>query len=287
MNLQTKAARNTVLIGVDMGATNIRAARIRQGRLQQFATEKIPSQGSEQEILDCVLQVVESVMNEQVAGVGFGVPGVVDEMGVVYDVINAPAWKEVALGEILQERFGIPALVNNDANCFALGEKHFGKGRGCSSFVALSIGTGLGAGLIVHDRLYGGAHCGAGEFGMIPYRDRVLEYFASGQLFENVYGIAGTEVFERALNNDPRALRLYEELGEHLGEAIKIVLLAFDPEMIVLGGSVSKAYSFFKDSLWKRVSDFPYQRAVEQLRIEISDDEHIAVKGAAALFFDG
>ncbi|HUG44171.1 MAG TPA: ROK family protein [Acidobacteriota bacterium] len=287
MKLQSETVSGEALIGVDMGATNVRAARISRGRLQQFFTASVPSQGSEKEILDCVLSAVESVMNDQVGGVGCGVPGVVDEKGVVYDVINAPAWKEVALADALQKRFGRPALVNNDANCFALGEKHFGKGRDCSSFVALSVGTGLGAGLIVHDRLYSGAHCGAGEFGMIPYRDQVLEYFASGQLFENVYGIAGTEVFEKALQDDSRALRLYEELGEHLAEAIKIVLLAFDPEMIVLGGSVSKAYRFFEDSLWNRVRDFPYQRAVDQLRIEVSEDEHIAVKGAAALFFDG
>src|SRR5690606_24955530 len=112
------------------------------------------------------------------------VPSVVDvDKGIVYDVQNIPSWKEVPLKAIMEERYGVPVQVNNDANCFALGEKYFGQGRDSKAFIGLTLGTGLGAGIILNDKLYAGPNCGAGEFGMVPYLDYHYEYYASGQFF--------------------------------------------------------------------------------------------------------
>ena len=87
-------------------------------------------------------------MNDSVTSIGIGVPGLVDtNRGLVYDVINIPSWKEVALQKYMEERYHLSVYINNDANCFALGEYYFGKGKGFNSVVGLTVGTGIGAGL--------------------------------------------------------------------------------------------------------------------------------------------
>ena len=98
----------------------------------------------------------------------------------------------------MEERFAIPVLINNDANCFAVGEYYFGKGVEGDSLVGLTIGTGLGSGIILKGKLYSGKNCGAGEFGMIDYLDHFIEYYASGQFFKNVYDIDGEVDFRKS-----------------------------------------------------------------------------------------
>ena len=127
-----------------------------------------------------------------------------------------------------------------------------------SNIVGLIVGTGLGAGLVLNDRLYGGRNCGAGEFGMMPFRDHNYEYYCSGQFFKNEYGMSGEEVAKKAELGDTTALKIFSQFGSNLGEAIKVIMLAVDPEIIILGGSVSKSYQFFKDNMWKSIRKFIY-----------------------------
>ncbi|HOI45767.1 MAG TPA: ROK family protein, partial [Candidatus Aminicenantes bacterium] len=166
------------------------------------------------------------------------------------------------------------------------GERYFGKARHCDHAVGLTIGTGLGAGIIANGRLYSGAVCGAGEFGMLPYKDRNFEFYASGQYFKNVHRASGKLLFEKARSGDADARRAFSEFGTHLGEAIKAILYALDPEIIILGGSISRAHAFFKAAMWKAVRGFAYTPTVERIRIEVSGVKNIAVLGAAALFLD-
>ena len=164
-------------------------------------------------------------MRDDVAGIGVGVPSVIDlKTGTVYDVQNIPSWKEVPLKARLEERYGRPAYVNNDANCFAVGEKYFGKIKPYDSAVGLIVGTGLGAGIIANGRLYSGVNCGAGEFGMIPYLDRTLEDYASGRFFKRVHGV-GPRACRTGGTRRPGPLAIFAEFGRHLGEAVKVVLL--------------------------------------------------------------
>jgi glucokinase len=176
--------------------------------------------------------------------------------------------------------------VNNDANCFAVGEYYFGKGLGVSSMVGLTIGTGLGGGLIIHDKLFAGYNCGAGEIGLLPYGGRVLEYYASGSFFRNVYGLDGVEVFEAAGRGDARSLELYGELGVHVGQAIKAAIYAYDPELCVLGGSVSQAYDLFSATMWKEIRTLVYAKTLERVRVEVSELKNSGILGAAALYYD-
>jgi glucokinase len=275
------------ILGVDLGGTNARAGVVRNQRLGEVSSVRITPQGSAEEVLDQVCGLIDRTHTEGVDGVGIGVPSVVDiEKGIVYDVQNIPSWREVPLKSILEERYSMPVLVNNDANCFALGEKHFGKGVGHQSLIGLIVGTGFAGGIIVDGRLYAGRNCGAGEFGMIPYLESIYEHYCSGQFFTRRVGQSGADVFRRATEGDREAAKIFAEFGHHLGEAVKTILYAYDPEMIVLGGSVRNAVRFFEETMWESIRSFAFSNSVKSLQIAVSELEHVAILGAAALHYD-
>ncbi len=278
---------DAAVVGVDLGGTNVRAGRVEGGRLAEVRSVAIRSRGTEREVLEDVFSAVDPVIRPAVTALGAGVPSVVDlRTGVVYDVQNIPSWKKVPLKAELEERYHLPAYVNNDANCFAVGEKHFGKARPYDHAVGLILGTGLGAGIIANGRLYSGINCGAGEFGMLPYLDRNFEAYCSGQFFERVHHTSGRELFARAENGDSEARAVFAEYGRHLGEAVKAICYAVDPEIIVLGGSVSEAFCFFSGTMRETFRTFAYSISRERLKVEVSETENIAILGAAALVYD-
>lgn len=279
--------RPDTVIGVDLGGTNVRAGLVEGGRLTDLRSVPVRSQGTERDVLEDMFSAIDAVIRKGVAGIGAGVPSVIDlKNGVVYDVQNIRSWTKVPLKSHLEARYHLPAYVNNDANCFAAGEKYFGKAKPYDHAVGLILGTGLGAGVIANGRLYSGTNCGAGEFGMLPYLDRNFEAYASGQFFERVHGVPGRELAGRAERGDPAALGIFAEYGRHVGEAVKAICYAVDPEAIILGGSVSKSFRFFKDAMWETFQSFAYSITKEGLRIEVSETENIAILGAAALYYD-
>jgi glucokinase len=279
--------KNKKIIGIDLGATNIRGGLVNGTVLFQILSRRIKSMGSVEDVLDDVIGIIDELISEEVTAIGIGVPSVVDiEQGIVYDVQHIPSWKEVHLKKILEARYQIPVLVNNDANCFAIGEHYFGKGIGFENLIGLTIGTGLGAGIIIKNHLHAGANCGAGEFGMVEYLDHCYEYYASGQFFENVYQKNGQEVFEKAKSDEPEALRLYAEMGGHLGNAVKMMMYTYDPSLIILGGSVRFAYPYFQKSMWRQINTFAFTQSISKLRIELSDLENSGILGAAGLYYD-
>jgi len=273
------------IIGVDLGGTNIRVGRVVEEKIIQLSKEPTPVTNSQSEVLEKLIAVITSCIDQNTKSIGIGVPSIVDvEKGIVYDVINIPSWKVVPLKDILEGRFKVPVYVNNDANCFALGEKYYGKGKSCKSIVGLTIGTGMGSGLIFNGRLYEGKNCCAGEFGNIPYLNSNFEHYCSGQFFSEMKSTSAIEIQQKALLGDKPAIQLYCEFGFHLGQAIKSILYAYDPEIIILGGSLTKAYELFKPSMLEAIQDFDYPSVLTNLRIEISDLENSAIYGAAALY---
>ncbi len=275
------------VIGVDLGATNIRAAIVKKDTISEMQSKRINSSGTEQEVLKDVFEVVDTLADDSATAIGIGVPGVVDvEQGIVYDVQYIPSWKEVPLKKWMEERYSLPVFVNNDANCFALGEHYFGKGKGVDSMIGLAIGTGVGAGVIINNKLYAGPNCGAGEFGMVDYLDKVYEFYCSGSFFQNVHQLDGEEVFQRAKKGDGQALKLYEEMGTHLGNAMKMIMYTYDPSLIILGGSVRLAYDFFQETMWQRIRTFAFTKSAERLKIGISELPNSGILGAAALYYD-
>jgi glucokinase len=282
-NLETQA-----LIGVDLGGTNVRAGLVREGRIETSHARRINSQGTLEEVFEEIAAVIDSAASSPVAAIGVGVPSVVDvEKGIVYDTLNIPSWTEVPIKSLLEDRFHVPAYVNNDANCFVLGEKFFGKAKGFKNVVGIVVGTGLGAGIIRNGQLCCGSHCGAGEFGVMPFRDGIVENYVSGQFFQRFYHSSGEVFTDRAKAGDSEALIAFREFGAIFGEIIQIVMYSVDPEMIVLGGSGSKSFEFYQESLRDSLRNFLYPRSARDLRIEVSEIEQGAILGAAALCLEG
>ncbi|MGH9362543.1 MAG: ROK family protein, partial [Thermoanaerobaculia bacterium] len=267
--------------------TRVRVGKVRGGVLERHDARPISGQERQEVVLGEVFGAIDEVFDDEVTGIGCGVPSVVDvERGVVYTVENIPSWQEVPLRAELEGRYGVPATINNDANAFAVGELYFGKGRGRRNLVGITLGTGLGAGVVIDGRLYSGVNCGAGELGPIPYRDATIEDYCAGRFFQREAGVAGEVVFRRAGEGDAEALRLFHAFGRELGHAVMVALYAYDPEVIVLGGSISRAFPLFAAGMRERLRDFAYQHALERVEIVRSEVEQAAVLGAAALCLD-
>jgi glucokinase len=272
------------IIGVDVGGTNIRAAIIRSGRPEKLVSENVLAAGAVDEVLEQICSLIERVGTRGAQGIGVGVPGPVDEeAGIVYELINIPDWKKVDLKQFLENRFRLPVKVQNDANCYALAEYHFGKGRGCKAFIGLIVGTGIAGGIILNGKLYAGPNGMAGEFGMMPYLDQYYEYYCCGQFFTHVYNITGKEAAARAEAGDPEALEMWKEFGVHFGNALQAIMYAYDPEKIVLGGSVGQALKLYEPWVWENLQNFVFKNSLSRFRLESSELENPGVLGAAAL----
>ncbi len=275
------------VIGISFGGKTLVAGKVKDGKIEKSITKKINNKAPENEILSEVFAIINEVKDEEVAGIGIGVPSLVDvEKGIVYRVQNIPSWREVHIKEILESHFGLKVYVNNDANCFAIGEMYFGKTAGHENSVGLILGAGVGAGIIFKSHLYSGTNCGAGEFGDIPYRDATYEYYLNDAYFEYKYGVTAQTFLNRANKKDKIARAVFEHYGTDLGNLMKTILFTVDPEIIVIGGPISRAFSYFEKSMWEKVNTFPYKHAISKLKIAASGQEDIAVLGAAALYYD-
>jgi glucokinase len=277
---------NKQVIGIDLGGTNLRVALIDVNGIVRIESEAVKSQGTPQEVMEQIFVLIERIGLKHIEGIGLGVPGPVDdEKGIVYELINIPAWKKEPVKEIFESRYHIPLEVQNDANCFALAEKYYGQGKGVKSFIGLIVGTGIAGGIILNDRLYTGPNGMAGEFGMMSYLDQYYEYYCCGQFFEHVYDTPAKTAAALAGKGDLKALKMWEEFGHHLGKAIEAILYAYDPEMIVLGGSVSKSFYLYEKWIWKTLENFVFPNSLKNFRLKASVLEHPGILGAAALLF--
>lgn len=282
---QNDIAQN--VIGVFLAGKTLMAGKIKDGKIEKKIEKTINNLAQEEEILLEVINAIQEVFDDEIEGIGVGVPSLVNiQRGIVYNAINIPSWKEVHLKQILEDRFRVNVFLNNDANCFAAGEKYFGCAQNYSHIIGLIIGVGFGCGIIANNQLYSGHNCGAGEFGSIPYREHDYEYYCSEGYFKEKYGENFIDFLSRAEKKDKIALALFEQYGYDLGNAIKTILFAADPEIIVIGGRLAQAFPYFNKTMWEKVKTFPYKNSVKNLKIEVSTHENIAILGAAALYFD-
>jgi glucokinase len=273
-----------MVIAVDVGGTNLRAGRLDEDRIMVQKSIPLRDKDVLQKTLDQLIALIRSVTDKSVTGIGIGVPSVIDlATGTVRDVTNIPSWKKVELKSILEEEFHLPVRVNNDVNCFILGEHRHGVAKGYSNVVGLAMGTGLGGGIIINNELYSGRNCGAGEFGMIPYLDDTIEAYCSGWFFIKKHDTSALAAFHNAGEGDKKALESWKEFGTHMGHAIKTVIYAYDPEAIVLGGSLSNAYDFFKETMFESMNEIVFPESLKKLKLFISDNSNIALLGAASL----
>ncbi len=269
------------VITVDMGGTNLRVARLEGGVVIDMRRESCRAQGSEEEVLEQFYRLISELLTPDVERIGVAVPSVVDfDKGIVYDLMNVPSWKEVHLKEKLEARFGILTAVDNDANCFVNAEWKYGKAKDFNNVVGITLGTGVGVGIVANGKVYRGANTGAGELCCLPYREGNYEQYTSSQLFAQ-WGTTGADEARKAALGDSEALKRWEELGFHLGKLLQVILYTYDPECIVIGGGIAQSSALFEASMWSSLKDgFQYPHEVERVKILFSDLDNCNLLGA-------
>ena len=273
-------------LGIDIGGTNITLGLVNDNKL--ISSIQVPSFEKEwnlERTLSYLENRIDSVITPDVKGIGIGVPSVVDiRRGIVFDTANIPSWQEVKLKDVLENKYGIPVMVNNDSNCYALGAyMTYSPDRRPESLVVMTLGTGVGMGIVIDGKLYCGAHCGAGELACIPFKGMSLEEHCCKNFFIRA-GLTPKEAYDRAVRGDKSATALFEEYGRNLGSAVCAILFAYDPQRVAIGGGIVKGGSLFRPAMMEYVRDrFPYRKTVEELSVDIMNDDCLPVIGAASL----
>lgn len=273
-------------LGIDLGGTNLCLGLVEDGIVKErISVPSFEPSATLDETLEYLAEQIAKVLTPQITKIGIGVPTVVDvHRGIVYEAANIPSWTEVHLKEFLEGRFGLPVSVNNDANCYAMGA--YGKyteDAKPESLVAMTLGTGLGIGIVDNGRLICGVNCGAGELGYLGYNGGCLEEFCSKQFFAK-YNADSYELSLAAQAGDPEALKIFKEFGRHLGYAVSIVMFAYDPSHVVFGGGIANALPLFKDSIMEYLREnFPLSKSVDRLVIDAQTSIDTPILGASLI----
>jgi len=255
---------NKIIIGVDLGGTKIMTGAINYRGKVLGVPVKVPTEGhSEKEvILRKIIGSVEEVMRglnatiDDIKGIGIGSTGPLDsKAGLILECPQLPTMHFFPLRDEVQRYFGVPVFLHNDANCLIYGETIFGAGKGKKSVVGFTLGTGIGCALVVNKRIWEGATGTAAEIWASPYQSGVIEDFISGAGVSKIYqSISGNEkssleVFQLAKMGDMLALQTWREFGKHLAVPIAWSINIIDPEIVILGGSITAAYEYFYESM--------------------------------------
>jgi glucokinase len=273
-------------LGIDIGGTNLSLGLVEGGKIiHEIHTPSFRPEMTLDETLDYLADQICLVFRPDTERIGIGVPSVVDvKKGIVYDTQNIPSWVEVPLKERLEARFGVPVAVNNDANCFAMGVYGtYPADAKPETLVVVTLGTGVGMGIVIDGQLFCGANCGAGELGCLPYRDGILEDYCSKKAFTSA-GWDSRDAAAKAKEGDPDALLLFDEFGRNMGALVCTVMYAYDPTHIALAGGIANNYPFFRKAMEDYIREnFPYRKAFERLTVDICTDDNIPVIGASLI----
>ena len=260
------------VFGVDIGGTTVKLGLF---DVEGNVIEKweIPTRTEDAgskilpDIADSVREKMKEIGPDCVAGVGVGAPGPIDGDGVVHRAVNL-GWGTFSIKETLEELLNIPVMAGNDANVAALGEMWMGGGQGCKDLVVVTLGTGVGGGIIINGKILTGAVGAGGEIGHIHVNDSEEEACGCGnkgclEQYTSATGItrlanrrlassdkdsvlrsgevSAKTVFDAVKAGDPLAIEVAEEFGKYLGDGLAAIAGVVNPEAIVIGGGVSKA----------------------------------------------
>ncbi len=302
--------RSNYIVGVDLGGTNIVAGALSEDGSDVFALRSEPTradQGAEA-VVDRIVRIIDTVIAETTAqtgakrgmftGIGVGSPGPLDrERGLVVTTPNL-GWTNFPLRDVISQRTGIATKIDNDANCATLGEWWLGAARGARNVVGMTIGTGIGGGLIIDGKLYHGSSDVAGEIGhtTIDVTGRrckcgnygCLEAYASGpsiaerareavagdddSLLRRMVGgelerLTAATVYDAAKLGDEVAVDVVRETARFLGAGIANLLNIFNPDVVVMAGGVTQAGDTLFEPMRKETRKRAFRPAVEACRI--------------------
>ena len=279
-------------MGVDFGGTTITAGTVTgNGEILAIHTVSTDRDRPPDALFETICGAAGEVSRGVTpAAVCLGVPCPagpgIDRLAMIE---NIPSLEGYPLRPLVEERFGIPVVLENDANCMAFGEHRAGALRGCSHGVCLTLGTGIGCGIIIGGALYRGAGNYAGEIWNIPRPDGGLieDRVSIGGLRALSRAILGEEIgtrglYERYLAGDSGAALVFARFGEAVGEVAVMIMSTLDPERIALGGGLSRTFEAFRDAMVRTVAKtWGAEGARRIIRAELSG--RAAVIGAAAL----
>ncbi|MCK5067685.1 MAG: ROK family protein [Bacteroidales bacterium] len=271
-------------IGVDIGGTSIVAARFSESEMLEKAEVPTGAERPAEEIMESLYEVIGKVMSDEVVGIGIGMPGFMNvESGEILQINNISSFNGFAIKPRVEEHFKLPTFQNNDANCFALGETYFGAGKKYNNLVGVTLGTGLGGGIILNRKIHTGLMGGAGELGCVPFHGGISEDICSAALFKNKYKTTGTELYKKAKAGDQEALAVFDELAHNIGELLRIVMYVLAPEAFVIGGSVANSWDLLEKSLREEVDKFLVPMISSKVELVPAQLDNAGLYGAAAL----
>ena len=253
------------VVGVDIGGTNIKLGLVSpQGKVisrSYFSTR--PFISSKKKLVDHIAEEIKKIIisnglkANDIAGVGVGLPGLIDyTKGIVRFLPNIPGWKNVPLKSILQRKLNLPVFVDNDVKLITLAEWKLGAGLGVKNLICLTLGTGVGGGLVLDNRLYRGPGNAAGELGHIPLNEKGLPCNCGGfGCFETyvgnkyLYALASRimnkpsmttpKMFALANQGNVKAIRFWHEAATRIGNGLVGVINLLNPELIIIGGGIA------------------------------------------------
>lgn len=305
---------NKKAIGIDFGGTSVKPGVVADGKIVELA-ERISTrdhQGSDA-LLGAVVRAVEALRakHPEVAALGAGLPGMVDSKnGLVHELSNVPGWKDVGLTKLLEERTGLPVAIDNDANAATYAEWLYGAGRDGVNVIMVTLGTGVGGGLILDGKLYRGSQLGAGEIGQMTLDPHGVpghygnfgaleKYVGNNQIAARAWQLYSEAGLTRsgeactplalqtaADGGDEVARRVWEEIGFHLGITLCDIVWLLNPDRIVLGGGVAKAGEYVFGPIRKAIRERTMKIFHEHLEIvpaALGNDAGIIGSAALAL----
>jgi glucokinase len=311
-----------LIIGVDLGGTNVRSAVVdHAGRVTDNARLSVAGSGTAEVVINrvvaCVNQTLDRCGHEHIRGIGVGTPGLIKaETGTIVYAPNVPGWVDLPLQTILEERFGLPVSIENDANAAGIGEHWVGGGAGYKNMVCLTLGTGVGGAIIFDNRVWRGSNGAGGEVGHITVVENgavcgcgapgCLEAYASApaiarqarealesgavSLLNDRCGgdrsrIDAAMIAEAARDGDRVATDVMYRAATLLGIAVAGLTNLLNPEMFVIGGGVVNAGDLIFDPIWEQIDRIAYKWSASILKIvpaKLGDDAGII--GAARNF---
>ena len=274
-------------IGVDFGGTRIKTAVVVDGEITQGHAIDTPVGASPGEFVERIAAEVHALAPDPTS-VGLAVPGQVDSDGMVWRMPNVPGFEAFHIGRELGRRVGCPVAVENDATTAALGEHLWGRGRGFSSFLMVTLGTGIGGGLVIANTLCRGAHGFAGEVGHVNIdssldaalcscgkRGCVEAYAGTRALLAKYAKLGGQatrvrDIAEAARRGESAALEVFAQQGRALGSLLARVQSLVDLDAVVFSGGVSAAFDLFEPSLRETLTAQVFAAPLGQIPLVVS-----------------
>ena len=305
------------VFGVDIGGTSVKLGLfdVEGNVLDKWEIPTRTENGGEKilpDIADSIREKMKQIDKDFVAGVGVGAPGPVDGKGIVHRAVNL-GWGTSSIKDTLEDLLNMPVMAGNDANVAALGEMWMGGGQGYRDLVVVTLGTGVGGGIIIDGKMLTGATGAGGEIGHIHVNDEEEEICGCGnkgclEQYSSATGItrlanqllassdkdsvlrggevSAKTVFDAVKERDPLAVEVAEKFGKYLGDGLASIACVVNPEAIVIGGGVSKAgeilIDFIRPHYEKNV--FHGSRQVKFSLATLGNDA--GIYGAAKLVLD-